>query len=325
MSSNVRATIVIASRDRPEELGRCLGSVMQCVTCEDEVIVVDSASDQPHIIRAIASKAGARLIRSELTGSARARNIGINHSRGRVIAFTDDDATVDPIWLRALLHRFYDPSVGAVVGPVFESGSNPPVLLQTFSGFDAATECMTFNRAQVDWYERARLGAIGSGANLAVRRDVFERVGLFRESLGKGAPISGDETYFLLSMIERGETVVNEPAARVYHPHQSPQRIKELVRLRAAYVLYVAANQPRLRAKLLKSVALKLFRGRNSNPESQLAKSSLLDSLCVAAVSFMEARRIDRANKLPHVAKSRWAPSNNHNISRVVISRKTLP
>src|SRR5262245_3124748 len=126
MHRKTRATVVIASKDRPEELRDCLTSVLRSVTLEDEVIIVDSASADPDAVRLVASTAGVRLIRSERAGSARARNIGVRHSHGEVVAFTDDDARVDAGWLDALVGRFSDLSVGAVVGPVFETDADPP-------------------------------------------------------------------------------------------------------------------------------------------------------------------------------------------------------
>jgi glycosyltransferase involved in cell wall biosynthesis len=294
MNRKTRATVVIASQDRPEELRQCLNSVLRSVTSEDEVIVVDSASADPDAVSAVASTAGVRLIRSERAGSARARNIGVRHSRGEIVAFTDDDARVDPGWLDALVDGFSNPSVGAVVGPVFEIGSNPPVLLLNFAYFDAATDAVTFNRMQDDWFARVRFGAIGSGANLAVRRNVFERQGLFRESLGRGAPIGGDENYFLLTIIEGEETVVNEPSARVYHPLQPPKRFEELERCGIAYLLYVAINRPRLRARLIKSIVLRRLRRARSLPNALASGPGLVKALLSAPALLMAARRIDR-------------------------------
>jgi hypothetical protein len=183
------------------------------------------------------------------------------------------------------------------VGPVFEIGSSPPVLLKNFQGFNAATDAIGFNRTQDGWFERVHLGSIGSGANLAVRRSVFDRHGLFREGLGAGAPIGGDETYFLLSAVELGETVVNEPLARVYHPVQSAQRLEELVQCRAAYVLYVAINCPGVRWRLIKSLRLLLLRRRHAAPLSASAGASsriaLIKVLVRALVLFKRARRMD--------------------------------
>src|SRR5690606_3072944 len=133
-------------------------------------------------------------------GSSRARNLGIGHARGPVIAFTDDDAVVDGRWLEALVSPFEDAAIGAVVGPVFELGGDRSNLLVRYPNFDAASERAAFDKRDADWFDRLRMGAIGSGANFAVRRELLDRHGGFRECLGAGAPIAGDETFFFLSL-----------------------------------------------------------------------------------------------------------------------------
>lgn len=108
---------------------------------------------------------------------------------------------------------------------------------------------------------RLAFGSIGFGANLAVRRSTFQRYGLFRNCLGAGAPIPGDENYFLFCLVTHGGLVVNEPRARVTHPPQPPERIRELRRARLAYVLYLLSTQPRLatRSKQNRTLSLRRF------------------------------------------------------------------
>ena len=171
-----------------------------------------------------------------------------------MIAFTDDDARVDRGWLDALVSRFSNPAIAAVVGPVFELGSAPPATLFPFADFDASSDAVSFDRTESAWLARLHFGAIGVGANLAVRRSAFERHGLFRESLGRGAPIAGDENYYLLTLVESGETVVNEPTARVFHPPQPMERLRELQRSRIAYLLYILVTRPKLRWLLITSL-----------------------------------------------------------------------
>ena len=168
----------------------------------------------------------------------------------------------EPQWLDALARRFAEPSVSAVVGPVLEIGRTPPNLVIRFPTFDPSRDEASFDREQDDWFSRVRMGAIGSGTNLAVRREVFETAGPFRPGLGAGAPIAGDENYFLLSLVEGGHRVVNEPTARVHHPAQSPSRLREISEDRAAYFLYVFLTRPALRRHCAKLLISKFSRPR---------------------------------------------------------------
>ena len=288
MNPKIRASVVVASRDRPEELQKCLQSVLQAITADDEIIVIDSASADAKAVSNVAVSSGARLIRTKRGGSARARNIGIRHARGDVIAFTDDDALVDVGWLEALMSRFSSPNVGAVVGPVFKLGSAPPALLLSCADFDPANDVVAFNRLQEDWFARVHFGGIGSGANLAVRRSAFERHGLFRENLGRGAPISGDENYYLLTLVECGETVVNEPAARVYHPPQPLERLRELKRCRIAYLLYILITRPRLRWLSIARL-ISRFRGQRSFQPTGRASVSEFGRALISAPALLYA------------------------------------
>src|SRR5262249_29843582 len=81
----VRASVVIATRDRPEELEACLRSVRRACGDHDEIIVVDSASVDGDGVRKVAGAFGARFYRSEVVGSAHARNVGIRNARGSIV------------------------------------------------------------------------------------------------------------------------------------------------------------------------------------------------------------------------------------------------
>ena len=289
------ATVVISTRDRPDQLRRCLEAVRKSVGPADEIIVVDSASQAPEIVRDIALSAGARFLRCEQPGASRARNLGIAHSTGEIIAFTDDDALVDTGWLDALLSPFADADTGAVVGPIFELGSDPPRLLIRYPLFDAARERVVFRKRDADWFERLRLGAIGSGANFAARRELFDRNGLFRECLGAGAPIPGDEIFFFFSIVASGETVVNEPSARVFHPALLDDRYEQISESRFAYWVYASLNWPQMLPRVLLSLARRRVSGRARIPNKlDRPATGLVRAMLRTPALFISAWRFSR-------------------------------
>ena len=75
-------SIVVPTRDRPEQLSRCLTSIQRALDGDDELIVVDSASQNGSAIERIATEAGARYLRAPLPGVNRARNVGWRAARG---------------------------------------------------------------------------------------------------------------------------------------------------------------------------------------------------------------------------------------------------
>ena len=291
----VNISVVIASRDRPQELSECLQSVGRAISPGDEIIVVDSASIYPELVREIVTKSGAKWFRLERAGAARARNWGIRQAKGEIIALTDDDALVDPEWLDALAKAFLDPDVSAVIGPVFELKAEPARLLYPIPAFDAAVERISFSRSDPCWIDKVCLGGIGFGANLAVRRSVFQSHGLFRESLGAGAPISGDENYFLLALIENRGVVLNEPSARVFHPRQTDERFLQIQNGRLAYFLYVLLTRPHLRLPLITKALKKVSQRDRNSALSGGPYSSVLRELLSAPMLLQRAFSIDRS------------------------------
>ena len=87
-----RATVVIATRDRPDSLRRTLAALARQDTAHSwELVVVDDGSEPPVDEALLAALPGARILRSGGVGPARARNAGLAAARGEHVLFTDDD------------------------------------------------------------------------------------------------------------------------------------------------------------------------------------------------------------------------------------------
>lgn len=193
--------IVVCSRDRPDRLASTL-SVLAAQGADD-VVVVDSASTTDQT-EAVATNGGARCVRVDRPGLARARNAGIAATSADVVAFTDDDCRPAPGWADAL-RAAVTPDVGVVLGRVTAEGEGAPL-----SVVDDA-EPRSF-----------RLGddvmQMGHGANFTVTRRAWEQLGGFDELLGAGAALhAGEDTDFLWRALAAGFDVVYTPAATVAH------------------------------------------------------------------------------------------------------------
>ncbi len=217
-------SVVVATRDRPEPLARCLAELGRLDPPPAEVIVADSASRDPDAVAAVAAAAGARVVRLSRPGLSRARNGGWRAATGTVVAFLDDDILVDPGWLSALAAGFADEEVAAVTGQLL------PLELET----EAQRLFLAyFHMDRRGWMERRFAAApapsphwpldawrMGSGGNMAARRGALERAGGFREDLGLGTAARGGEDLFLLwSLIRGGAAVVYRPDALAWHRH----------------------------------------------------------------------------------------------------------
>lgn len=97
-------SVVVATRDRPAALGRCLEALARQSAAGLEVIVVDDASQDAAAVREAVARAcpDARVVRADGRGPAAARNRGVAAAAGAVVCFTDDDCRPDRAWAARL-------------------------------------------------------------------------------------------------------------------------------------------------------------------------------------------------------------------------------
>ena len=262
------ASVVIATRSRPEFLQACLRGVMGQEISPLEVVVVDNTRGED-ATRSAALAHGARYIVEPADGLAIARNRGMRESRGDVVAFVDDDAVPEDDWLSALLPEFLDPLVGAVTGRIFAANSEASVAVQKAGGvvFGGSTR-VVFDRASPDWFERANFGGVGEGCNMAIRRTVLHTWPGFDERLGRGTRFGAlglEEHYAFFGLIDRGFRIVYTPLAHVRH--RFPETHGELRDLRLNQIAAASfqcalllAEEPRYRRRAAR-YALEAFGG----------------------------------------------------------------
>lgn len=158
-------------------------------------------------------------------GVCHARNRGIEASEGRILAFTDPDCVVSRGWLRELVRPFEEESVGGVAGEIVPY---PPT---TPAGRYAA-------RRRSHSQERSLQHPVRPFAmmsNLAFRREVFERIGLFDTRF----PGGGWEDADLCWRFSRGTgwKLVYSPRAIVFHRYRTAARDFFIQHVRYGYGL----------------------------------------------------------------------------------------
>lgn len=217
------ASLIICTRDRPDELRRCLNSLAQQSYPPFEVIVVDNASKDART-RKVAEAAGVKYVREERPGLSHARNSGLRYASAEVIAFTDDDVRLHPRWLERLVIALQESDALAVTGLVLpaELETEAQQLFETQWGFGQGYEPLEFGQ---DFFAADRSTGceswnIGAGANMAFRRQAFEKAGNFDVRLGAGAAGCSEDSEFWHRILSIGGTCRYEPAAVVYHYHR---------------------------------------------------------------------------------------------------------
>jgi glycosyltransferase involved in cell wall biosynthesis len=215
-----RGTVAVCTRDRTEDLRRCLEALIRLEEDDQELLVIDNCPSTDATQRLVAEYPRVRYVREDQRGLDVARNRALREARNDIVAFCDDDAAPDPGWLRALLRNFHDPRVLCVTGLTM------PLELETEAqewferytpfgrGFKRTVFDSTTHNPLVVW--RA-----GTGNNMAVRRSVVELAGPFDELLDAGTSTRSGGDYEMFSRIlTQGYRIVYDPAALSWHRHR---------------------------------------------------------------------------------------------------------
>ena len=180
----------------------------------------------------------------ENIGLSGARNIGIRASRGDVIAFLDDDAIAESEWIENLVNTYIELNAFAVGGKIL------PIWLSRKPDYFPDEIGWLVGYTHKGFVEKKVVEVRNTfGPNMSFKKEVFERVGLFNERLGKkgNSCMQAEEAEFCLRMKNKlGKGVVYNPCAIVYHKiPQSKVKIKMLLK-RAFYQGYSKALLKRL-------------------------------------------------------------------------------
>lgn len=197
-------SVIIPVRDGGEALDRCLAAVQaqEAGPWTFELLVVDNGSPEDSRLR-VNRFPGAILLFEEQPSSYAARNRGIRHSRGRLLAFTDADTEPRPGWLAAGAD-----GLSAGGGPWLAAGEVEIVLPEEPNIY--AIYDKLHNMLQERY---VREGGYGVTANLFVTRQLAEEAGCFAEDW-----VSGADVDFCRRARDAGGKITYLPAAAVAHP-----------------------------------------------------------------------------------------------------------
>jgi len=215
-----KITIAICTRDRSEDLKRCLEEITRMQDDGQEVLVVDSCSQNPLTKVVSQSFPEVRYVYENYPGLNRARNRALKEASHEIIAFIDDDAIPDPDWLRALLPNFSDPRVLCVTGLTMplELDTAAQQWFERHSPFNRGFTRKVYDKNNLHYLAAGRVGV---GVNMALRRNVLDLIGPFDENLDAGTPTqSGGDTEMFYRIIANGFQIVYEPAALSWHRHR---------------------------------------------------------------------------------------------------------
>ena len=218
----MRVSVILCTYNRCESLRTALQSVAACRFPDPaswEVLVVDNNSkDQTRAVveEFVRQYPGRfRYLFEPQPGKSHALNSGIQEARGDILAFMDDDVTVDPGWLQTLTNVLQSPEFAGVGGRILPERSFAPPAWLSMENRYALAPLAIFDLGT----EAHQLPEPPFGTNMAFRKEMFVKYGGFRKDLGPrpGSEIRGEDTEFGDRILLAGERLWYEPAAVVYH------------------------------------------------------------------------------------------------------------
>lgn len=207
-------SIVVCTRNRALKLESCLRHMSEINLDPNlawQLVIVDNNSDDG--TRAVITKFTRSLplqyAFEAKRGVSHARNRGIVEAQYPIIAFTDDDCLVSSDWADHILTRFANnPGLGVLGGRV---------ELADARDYPIATR---IHREARQITTIGQIMTLMIGCNMAVRRSVFDAIGLFDPAFGKGTRIgSAEDIDFLYRALKGGSRIAYSPDVVVFHAH----------------------------------------------------------------------------------------------------------
>ncbi len=208
-SDTLTISVIICAytEERWDDLCQSINAVQQQTIRPQQILLV--IDHNPNLYtRATSHIRGVTVMENQgAQGLGGARNRGVEAATSDIVAFLDDDAVPDPVWLEYLTAPFADEQVLGVGGqaePQYSAGRREWFPEE----FNWVVGCTYRGMPET----AARVRNL-HGCNMSLRREVFESLGGFR--LGYGC----DETELCIRLGQQWPTAIlmHEPRAKVLH------------------------------------------------------------------------------------------------------------
>jgi glycosyltransferase involved in cell wall biosynthesis len=219
----MKISVIVGTRNRAHVITECLDSIAAAFAkarpLDAEIIVVDNGSTDGtlDLIRnwVAACPFSARWLSESRPGLSAARNYAMRVAQGDLLMFTDDDCRLNEDYIKDLLRHDAADTEPVLRGGRVERGDPTDLTLATKTSPDLTR-----------WHRRMRsaryenLAAAIVGCNLALRREVAERIGPFDERIGPGCSIpAAEDTDWVWRAYLADITIEYVPDMVVYHRH----------------------------------------------------------------------------------------------------------
>jgi GT2 family glycosyltransferase len=202
-------SVVLATKGTKSMLlEKCIKSLQKQTFEKFEIVLVYSI--YPKRLKGLFEACNIITLKENSSTLGAARNLGVKHAKGDLVAFIDDDCEAPENWLRRIYLTFQQyPSLSCLGGPHLtppEECTNSPLKFAQGS----------FNESfmQRIFIDRSAVGKI-AGCNVAYRKEVFDKIGCLDEALK-----SGEDWELHIRLAENGYHMRFEPNIFVWHHRQ---------------------------------------------------------------------------------------------------------
>lgn len=227
----MKVDVVICTYNRSGMLEKSIRSILdagipQGVSLQLIVVNNNSTDDTEAVIKGFRNVPGLKIkyLFEEKQGKSHALNTALGHITGDLIAFTDDDVTVDEGWIRSMVdalkrHPEYSCFGGKVVAGYPEDVPDWLDIDRSMQFLKSVFVDLDDGNIEVE-YGKGTVSKTPSGVNMFYRRAAIDENGLFRADLGpRGTELGfSEDIEYCRRFLERGENFMYIPSAVLYHP-----------------------------------------------------------------------------------------------------------
>lgn len=193
MTTSAKISVIICTKDRPQDVIRCIESILTQTLLPEEILVVDGShitALELELKRHFDKKAKVTYIHTR-PGLTYQRNVGIEASHQDIIVFLDDDVILDKDYLKEIMAVFesdIEGKVGGVTGEIIGTKANNFVRRILSFGFQIFATVFLLSRYGDGKFQPSgfptvfRSGTVDKitkveylvGANMSFRRKIFD-------------------------------------------------------------------------------------------------------------------------------------------------------
>ena len=202
-------SVIVAVYNAENTIEACIDSLLVLEYPKDrrEILCVNNNStDRTEVLmKRYGNKI--RILNKSKKGPAAARNHGIAHVKGEIIALTDADCLVHRVWLRELVQPLHNRAVAIVGGKILAHRPCNPI--------EAFGEKIHDHEKAINVYKPPYVITM----NWAARLSLLQTFGYFDESF-----LRGSDAEFSFRVGQAGYLFVYQPEAIIYHQNEKTLR-----------------------------------------------------------------------------------------------------